>query len=142
MKKQIFYSLLLVLAITLCGFASTSEKLKWETLINVEWVWEDGFYQAIFNESQKELDGKEMIVEGFMFPLEYTRKHRNFLISSSPMSDCYFCGPGEAESMVFVKAAEDVDQTNGPLKMKGTFRLVSDASMGVIYELEDARVVK
>lgn len=120
----------------------TEEKLPWEALTNVEWIWEDGFYQAQFTDRQKELDGKEMVVEGFMFPLEYTRKHRNFIISASPMGNCFFCGPGEAESMVYVQAIEDVEHTNGPMKVKGTFHLVSDASQGIIYELKNATVVK
>lgn len=116
--------------------------IKWEMLTNVEWVWDNEFYQAKFSEETQKLDGKEVILEGFMFPLEYTRRHTNFLISSSPMSDCFFCGPGEAESMVFVKSLDEVEYLYTPFKMKGTFKLVTDASLGIIYELEDARLVR
>ena len=110
--------------------------------MNVDWVWENNFYSAKFNDQQRELDGQELIVEGFMFPLEYTRKHQNFLVSSSPMSQCFFCGPGEAESMVYVRTTEPIDYTNRRMKVKGTFKLVSDASMGIIYELQNAQVVR
>jgi len=118
------------------------EKLDWSILADIEWVWEENFYEVKFTESQKELDGKDMIVEGFMFPLEFSNKHSHFLVSPAPMSACYFCGPGEAESMVYVKTSEPIDYTFNTLSVQGTFRLVTDASMGIIYELEDARVVK
>lgn len=119
-----------------------AETVNWQDLTKVEWVWEDGFYQAIFNDAQKALDGKTMIVEGFMFPLEYTRRHQNFLVSSAPMGNCFFCGPGEAESMVYVQTEEPVEYSQRPMKVKGTFKLVSDASMGIIYELKDAKVIR
>lgn len=121
---------------------NNTDVLKWEILSDVEWEWKDEFYEAKFNEKQQELDGKEIIIEGFMFPLEYSKKHKNFLVSASPMSDCFFCGPGEAESMVYVKTDEAVDYTYSQMKVEGTFKLVSDASMGIIYELENARVVE
>jgi hypothetical protein len=145
MKKFTILSILSA-AILLMGFAPNdqneeADKLDWSVLAKVEWVWDSNFYQVKFNDNQKALDGKEMIVEGFMFPLEYTRKHSNFLVSASPMSDCFFCGPGEAESMVFVKTVEPIDYTHRPMAVQGTFRLVTDASMGIIYELENARVV-
>lgn len=145
--KKFGISLLLILSCTLFGFTTSihnteTEVLRWEVLVNVDWVWEDNFYSAKFNDQQRELDGQVLIVEGFMFPLEYTRKHQNFLVSSSPMSQCFFCGPGEAESMVYVRTTEPVDYTNRRMKVKGTFKLVSDASMGIIYELENAEVVR
>lgn len=145
--KKFGITLLLILSCTLFGFTNSisnneTDVLRWEILVNVDWVWEDNFYSAKFNDQQKELDGQELIVEGFMFPLEYTRKHQNFLVSSSPMSQCFFCGPGEAESMVYVRTTEPVDYTNRRMKVKGTFKLVSDASMGIIYELENAEVVR
>lgn len=145
--KKFGISLLLILSCTLFGFTTSihnteTEVLRWEVLVNVDWVWENNFYSAKFNDQQKELDGQVLIVEGFMFPLEYTRKHQNFLVSSSPMSQCFFCGPGEAESMVYVRTTEPVDYTNRRMKVKGTFKLVSDASMGIIYELENAEVVR
>lgn len=121
--------------------SKTVERISWNDLTNVEWVREDGYYKAKFTERQKELDGKEVIVEGFMFPLEYTRKHRSFLVSASPMGSCFFCGPGEAESMIYVKSAEDVEHTNQTLKVKGVFSLVTDPSQGILYEMDNARTV-
>jgi len=59
-----------------------------------------------------------------------------------PMGNCFFCGPGEAESMVYVRSEEGVEHSNRPMKMKGTFKLVSDASQGIIYELQNATIVK
>lgn len=136
----LFFSLILF-AFTPEADLNEDETLKWETLAKVEWIWDDNFYRVEFNDEQKALDGKELIVEGFMFPLEYSRKHTTFLVSSAPMSDCFFCGPGEAESMVYVKTETPVEYSYSKMAVKGTFKLVSDASMGIIYELEDAEVI-
>lgn len=145
MKKPLLillFTFLILTAFTKEIERNDSEVLNWAVLADVHWVWADNFYQANFNDQQKELDGQELIVEGFMFPLEYTRRHQNFLVSSSPMSQCFFCGPGEAESMVYVRTTTPVDYTYSRMRVKGTFRLISDASMGIIYELTDAVVVR
>lgn len=117
-------------------------KIKWEDLTDVEWIWENDFYQVRFGDAAEELDGKVVVVEGFMFPLEYTRMHTTFLVSASPMTNCFFCGPGEAESMIMVNSKDEVEYLYTPIKMKGTFKLIHDASMGVIYELEDAEFIE
>jgi len=146
MKSISIYFTLLIsfvfLAFTPEAELNKDETLKWETLSKVEWVWDENYYRAKFNEEQKALDGKELTVEGFMFPLEYSRKHTTFLVSSSPMSDCFFCGPGEAESMVYVETDNPIDYSYNKMAVKGTFKLVSDASMGIIYELKDAELVE
>ncbi|MGF1670130.1 MAG: DUF3299 domain-containing protein [Balneolaceae bacterium] len=152
LKKITLFPLFLIIFTIFSGFTLNTENetlsddsevitIKWEVLANVEWKWDGDFYEAVFSEEAKKLDGKEVIVEGFMFPLEYTRKHKTFLISSSPMSNCFFCGPGEAESMVYVLADEPMDYKTTPFKMKGTFKLVDDVSMGILYQLDNAKPV-
>ncbi len=148
--KKSTLPIFIFLLFTLKGFTNSeyvTEKddvitINWEILANVNWEWDGEFYKAEFSEEVKKLDGKEVIVEGFMFPIEYTRKHRSFLISSSPMGNCFFCGPGEAESMVYVLSEEPVDYTIKTFKMQGTFTLVDDVTMGILYQLENAKPVK
>ncbi len=146
MKNQFFITVLLTLSFLFAGITSAdmkneTETVRWEILADIEWEWENEFYRARFNDEQQALDGQTVVLEGFMFPLEYTKKHKNFLVSASPMTDCFFCGPGEAESMVYVKTNEAIDYTYSKISVEGTFKLVSDASMGIIYELEDAAVI-
>ena len=147
MKVQADTVLLLILSFLVTGFTGMyedeePETLEWDVLADVEWVFEDNYYRAVFNEKQRKLDGKELIVHGFMFPIEYTRRHSNFIVSSAPMGFCFFCGPGEAESMVYVQLEEPVEYTQNPIKAKGTFKLVSDVGMGIIYELTNATIVR
>lgn len=141
-----FSIFLAISSIFLSGFmirsnSNETEILDWDDLAKVDWVLEDYYYKAIFNDVQKELHGKEVIVHGFMFPLEYSRKHSLFLVSSAPMGMCFFCGPGEAESMVYVQTKEPIDYIRRPMKVKGVFKLVEDTSMGILYELQEAELV-
>lgn len=138
LKHWSLLSLLAIVMIAATPAVTEVEKIEWKDLTDVEWIWDNDFYQVKFGEKQQELDGKEVVVEGFMFPLEYTRKHKTFLISASPMTNCFFCGPGEAEAMILVNSTDEVEYLYTPISMKGTFKLVHDASMGIIYELNDA----
>lgn len=121
---------------------SEVEVVNWDDLSSIEWNFEYGYYRAVFNETQEALEGKTLIVQGYMFPLEYTRRHQAFIVSSAPMGMCFFCGPGEAEGMVYVQTKDPIDYSRRPIKLKGTFGLVRDPSMGVIYELKDAELIR
>lgn len=138
------FSLFLLIGFhTLTSYAQDSPiTVDWSVLTQVEWILTPYTMDANFSDEIKELHGKEVIIEGFMFPLEYTRYHDMFLLSQSPMSACYFCGPGEAESMIFIEASEPVEYTFRPFKMQGRFLLSDDVEMGILYELHDARRVR
>ena len=138
--KTILFSLFLFLPVM--SLQNEPKTLVWEDLMDVEWTYDGEFYQVKFGESAKEYDGVEIVVEGFMFPLEYTRTHTTFLVSASPMTNCFFCGPGEAESMMLVESKDAIEYVYKPITMTGTFRLIHDAADGVIYELEGATMVE
>lgn len=116
--------------------------LDWEVLLEVDWILTSYSMDAVLSDNIKELHGKTVIVEGFMFPLEFKRKHKRFLLSRWPMIECQFCGPGEAESMIFIETDQELAYDTKMFRIQGTFMLSDDVEMGILYELKNARQVK
>lgn len=139
---------ILITALFLMGFTSSLDQegsvhqLSWNTLADVEWVMDGYDMTANVSEDIKALDGKTVVVEGYMFPLEYRRRHTMFLLSKAPMSHCYFCGPGEAEYMIYIEADSGIRYDYGLMKIKGTFKLSGYVDMGILYEMTDAELVR
>lgn len=85
----------------------------------------------------KELDGQEVMLMGYMFPLEQSEKQKNFLIGPYPLS-CpfhYHIGPSQ---VVEVVAKEPLDFSYDPITVKGKLSMRFNKETGVFYYLENA----
>lgn len=113
--------------------------------ISVESKDKDGFeyqyYKPGFPDELKKLDGKEIIIKGFMFPLDPTEEQNLFLFGPFPLN-CpfqYHVGPSlviEAHALKPVKFSYD------PVALKGRLELVrSDPENSSFYRLLDAQIV-
>ena len=89
----------------------------------------------------KALDGQEVEVMGFIFPLAAGVEHEHFLLTAWPPS-CPFCLPAGPSQMVDVHAAEPVAFTDGAVLMRGTFEVLEDDPQGMYYRMRAAREVE
>ena len=87
------------------------------------------------------LDGKEVKIAGFIYPLEGGETHARFLLSAYPPS-CPFCLPGGAAELVEVLCADPVRFSNEPVTLAGRFSVLKDDPGGLLYRLTEARAVK
>jgi len=94
-----------------------------------------------FTTALQALDGKEVKLVGFLYPLEAGETHRHFLLSAFPPS-CPFCLPGGAADLVEINAAQPVDFTWDPLVLTGRLALLRDDPSGLLYRLDDARAAR
>lgn len=88
----------------------------------------------------KALDGKEVTLMGYMFPLEQAEKQGNFLIGPYPAS-CpfhYHVGPTQ---MVEVFAQEAIAFSYDPVTLKGLLELRFDEETGMFFYLNQARIL-
>jgi len=115
-------------------FASTKENEECS-------VDEDGFDYCIikpgYSEDIKEYDGIEVVLIGFMFPLEQSSTQSNFLIGPYPLS-CpfhYHVGPSQ---VVEVVTDRPIDFSYDPVKIKGTLKLYFNEDTNMFYYLENA----
>jgi uncharacterized protein len=86
----------------------------------------------------KALDGQEVQVMGFIYPLAAGVEHAHFLLTAWPPS-CPFCLPAGPSQMVEVYTAEPVAFSDGAVLIGGTFEVLEDDPTGMYYRMRDAR---
>jgi uncharacterized protein len=89
----------------------------------------------------KALDGQEVKLMGFIYPLEGGLEHRRFLLTAWPPS-CPFCLPAGPSQMVEVLCEEPVAFTEGAILMAGKFELLEDDPSGMYYRMQGAKEVE
>ncbi|HYC05165.1 MAG TPA: DUF3299 domain-containing protein [Azospirillaceae bacterium] len=93
--------------------------------------------KAVFGDAVKALDGKELLIGGFMIPLEQKEKTTHFLLSALAPS-CPFCPPPGSADLVEVRTTEPVAFTYDMVNLKGTLRISAEDENGLYYRLENA----
>jgi len=101
--------------------------------------------QAIFHTDYsaeiKALDGQDVKLMGFIYPLEGGLEHARFLLTAWPPS-CPFCLPAGPAQMVEVFCAEPVEFSEGAVLMTGRFELLEDDPSGMYYRMHEAELVE
>jgi len=123
-------------------------KVSWETLlrvhIQVEETKTDTLFIPEFDESVAALDGKNVEIQGFMFPLVPTTDipdaEDHFLLSSIPASCPYFHIYGG--QIIGVVAVEKVDfDEDNPVRIRGRLKLLRENRDGLFYKMTGATPV-
>ncbi len=87
-----------------------------------------------YSDAVKKLNGIEVTLMGYMFPLEQSESQKNFLVGPYPLS-CpfhYHVGPTQ---MVEVFADEHIEFSYEPITLKGVLELKFNEETGVFYYL-------
>ncbi|NJM25649.1 MAG: hypothetical protein HC859_09315 [Bacteroidia bacterium] len=142
---------LLVLLLVICASGSAAgQKNEYKGMPSLVWpkLYDITFTKAkddlgefdkpVFSASAKSLDGKSVILPGYMLPFEGGVKGTHFMLSSLPVNACFFCGVGGPESVVEVFLQEPITFTEKPIEIKGTLRLNATDPEKMIYVLENA----
>lgn len=105
----------------------------------------DGGYSfevtPIFGDGLKALNGKEIQLYGFMFPLEQSEKQSDFLIGPYPPS-CPFHYHVPPSLIVEVRTSEPINFSWDEVRLKGTLELAEKDENGIFYYLKGAVQVK
>ncbi len=97
----------------------------------------------VFSPDVKELEGKEVIVRGYIIPTEGYKSHTEFVFSAYPYNMCFFCGGAGPETVMEVQAAEPIKYSADPVIIKGTIHLNLEGDIErLIYSLSDAKLVR
>lgn len=95
-----------------------------------------------FSPSIKALDGKDVTVQGYMFPLGQDEKQTEFLLGPFPVS-CPFHYHVSASMVIEVHPRAPMVFSYDPITIKGRLELVSrDDEFNVFYRLKDAYKMK
>jgi hypothetical protein len=118
--------------------------VSWDTLAKLEVETEvQGPLRAVFTTSYSNeieaLDGAQVKLMGFLFPLEGGLEHERFLLTAWPPS-CPFCLPAGPTQMVEVFCEEAVEFSEGAIVMAGRFEVLRDDPSGLYYRLHEGRL--
>ena len=96
-----------------------------------------------FTDDIRAIDGQEILMQGYMFPLSQASKQTLFLFGPFPNS-CpyhYHVGPNLVIEAHTTKE-NAIDYRSGPINIKGRLELVErDLETGIFYRLRDVRFV-
>ncbi len=98
-------------------------------------------YTPFFPTALKALDGKEVVISGYMVPIHAGRRHHHFMLSVLPVFQCMFCGQDGIPAMVEVRVnqGKKIMFTEEPMTITGTvFLNASDENHSEI-QLHQAR---
>ncbi len=93
----------------------------------------------VFSEQVKALEGKEVILKGYIIPIEGYKSHKEFIFSAYPYNMCFFCGGAGPETVMEVLAAEPVEYSAEQIMLKGKLSLNDSDINRLMYLLTDAK---
>ena len=96
----------------------------------------------VFSPEIEAMEGEEIVVKGYIIPVEGYKDHKEFIFSAFPYNMCFFCGGAGPETVMEVEAVEGVSFTAEQIVMKGTLKLNDSDINKLMYRLVDAEVVK
>lgn len=117
---------------TLYPLPKVDGAVPWETLANVEMVYEGVDLVPEYSDEVHALVGQTVKMVGFIMPLSSDGK-RSLLSMISP--NCPFCLPGGPETFVELMSDEPVDWTDDAVVVTGTFELLEDGWTGYYYRM-------
>lgn len=139
--------LYLLLFMLFLGFPrlEAQEFLGWEILADVSFVsdYSESFgidiLTATFGEMVRSLEGEEVILAGYMIPLD--AMGTSYVLSRNPNASCFFCGGAGPETVVSLQMKPEFIKryrTDDHLTFKGVLRLHESNERQMNYVLEAA----
>ncbi len=128
--------------------ASRDGAVSWKTLqkvtVDVKDTKTETLFIPEFDQSVAALDGKEIEIEGFMFPLVPTTdipdSGDHFLLSSIPASCPFFHIYGG--QIIDVIAVDEIEfDEDEPVRLKGRLELLRDNTDGLFYRMTGVKMV-
>ena len=99
-------------------------------------------YRPLFKENIKKLESKEILVQGYMFPLDQSEKQSFFLLGPFPMS-CPYHPHTSSNLTIEVSVKKPIEFSYEPVNIKGKLELVpKDDLYNIFFRLKNAELVK
>ena len=96
----------------------------------------------VFSPDVKDLAGTEIVVKGYIIPVEGYKDHKEFIFSAFPYNMCFFCGGAGPETVMEVEALEGVAFTAEQIVLTGRLELNDSDINKLMYRLVDAKMLK
>lgn len=156
-NNSIRYRILVIIALIIIPSIGANAQVEqrfsgdknWPTLAKVSFKMVTDQYGEMsvpeFSSDVQKLDGETIALTGYIVPLEGLEgnfRPTHFLLSSLPLSACFFCGTGGPESVVEVQLEDPVKYTTDPITIEGTLKLNAYDPYQMMYILENSKFVE
>jgi len=149
MKKLTLITILLITGFQLSAQSGEARLIDWKYLSKVNF--EDRYYEEFeawylypeFSDKIKALDGKQVIIKGYIIPLD--TEGGVFALSAYPFSSCFFCGGAGPESVMSLKFDKNPGKnykTDDVVTFTGTLELNDSNVDEFNYILHHAKEIK
>ncbi len=98
--------------------------------------------KPIFSDAILVLEGEEVTLKGYIYPLESKLATQHFILSANPLNACFFCNKAGPETVVEVHTKFLIPYTRNRIQIRGRFHIKSEDPMGILYEVKDAEQVR
>ncbi|WP_323755244.1 hypothetical protein [Roseivirga sp.] len=139
--------LLTVLLTTVVSVGLNAQEVKisgaklWKTLTEVTYeISKDEYgdvYLPVFSKEIQAVEGQEVEIDGYIIPFEGMFKPTQLIISSLPISECFFCGSGGPETVMEVTMKEQIKYTTKRIRIRGKLALNKKDPDKLMYILTD-----
>lgn len=137
-----------VLIIFLCFFSVGSfaqESDMWQILSEVQYeskhLGKEEIDVPIFSKRLNSWNGKKIVLKGYLIPLTEFGGKGDYMLSSFPFSNCFFCGGAGPETIVELKTKQSVKFTTERVALEGILLLNNDDPDHHMYILKDAVLI-
>lgn len=142
--RKIIMTLIWVMATHAWSQATPPVKANWKMLSDVlfteKYVESENasFLFPEFGSSVKRLEGQEIIITGYMFPLDV--KKNFYVLSANAFANCFFCGRAGPESIIQLKLKKGHRKyvMDEKVTIKGVLKLNDNDVNYCNYILEEA----
>lgn len=148
LMRTLLFSFLIFSATISKAQSGNAKLIDWKFLSKVKF--EDKYYQEyeawylfpVFSEQIKALDGKQVIIKGYVIPLDV--EDGLYALSAYPFSNCFFCGGAGPESVMSLKFKEKQRkfETDDVATFVGTLHLNTSNLDDFNYVLKNATEVE
>ena len=98
-------------------------------------------FRPVFKEKIKNLESREVLIQGYMFPLEQDEKQKLFLLGPFPLT-CPYHPHTSSNLLIEVHAIKPVNFSYDAINIKGKLELVPiDDEFNIFYRLKDAKQI-
>jgi hypothetical protein len=115
--------------------------VSWNLLSSVTTRVEGAFVRPVYPKAVQALNNREVMVQGFMMPLEPGKQQKHFLLSAVPTT-CSFCTPAGPEGLIEVKSKGPVTFSQEAVTVRGKMSVLPSDPYGMFYRLADGQLVK
>ncbi len=139
--KKIF----ILLIVSLFALPSFGQDVKmkgakvWKTLADVSYdIKKDEYgdvFVPVFGKDIQSLADKLVEIDGFIIPFDGMFKPTELILSSLPISECFFCGSGGPETVMEISMKEKIKYTTKRVKIRGKLKLNADNPDKLMYQL-------